>query len=112
MALDEVPDQARDVVGPIAKRRQRDGKHAEPVIEVGPEPPLGHGGFEVDVGGGDDPHVDAARPRRSDALEFPLLQHAQQLGLELGLQIADFVEEDRAAVSQLEAPLPHRRRHR
>jgi len=62
MALDEVPDQARDVVGPIAQRRQRDGKYAEPVIEVGAEPPVGDGGFEVDVGRGDDPHVDAARP--------------------------------------------------
>ena len=60
--------------------------------------------------GGDDPHVDLARLRRPDALELAFLQHAQQLGLHVGGQVADLVEEQRAAVGQLEAALA--RRHR
>ena len=36
------------------------------------------------------------------ALELPLLQHAQQLHLHVRRQVADLVEEDRAAVGELE----------
>ena len=44
------------------------------------------------------------------ALELALLQHAQQLRLQLEGQLADLVEEQRAAVGQLEAPeLPRQR---
>ena len=45
----------------------------------------------------------AAR-RRADAAEHPLLQHAQQLHLDVERQLADLVEEQRAAVRRLEAP--------
>ena len=38
----------------------------------------------------------------ADALEAPLLQHAQQLGLHRRRHVADLVEEERAAVGQLE----------
>jgi hypothetical protein len=38
------------------------------------------------------------------ALELALLQHAQQLHLHLERDLADLVEEQRAAVGQLEAP--------
>ena len=47
-----------------------------------------------------------------DALECAFLQHAQQLGLHVGRQIADFVEKERAAVGQLETALAHRDRAR
>ena len=44
--------------------------------------------------------VGAAQP-----LELALLQHAQQLHLRAQVQLADLVEEERAAVGQLEAAL-------
>ena len=44
--------------------------------------------------------LDGARP--ADRAELVLLQHAQQLGLEGWLHLADLVEQDRAAVGQLE----------
>ena len=37
-------------------------------------------------------------------LELPLLQNAQQLGLQLQRNIADLVQEQRAVVRQFEAP--------
>ena len=43
--------------------------------------------------------------RAADALELVLLQHAQQLDLRLERQLPDFVQEDGAAVGQLEAAL-------
>jgi hypothetical protein len=57
------------------------------------------------VGGGDDPHVDLDCPAAADALELAFLQNAQQLGLERARDVADFVEEEGAAVRLLEAPL-------
>jgi hypothetical protein len=41
----------------------------------------------------------------ADALEAALLQHAQQAHLHGGADVADLVEEERAAVGQLEAAL-------
>src|SRR5205814_9201073 len=35
--------------------------------------------------------------------ELPVLQHLQELGLQRGVELADLVEEDRAAVGHLEA---------
>ena len=46
----------------------------------------------------------AARAVVADALELALLEHAQQLGLQLERDLADLVEEERAAVGELEAP--------
>src|SRR5207302_8715975 len=53
---------------------------------------------------GDDTHVDLPRASAPEALELLLLQHAQELWLELGRNVADLVEEQRASVCQLEPP--------
>ncbi len=51
-----------------------------------------------------DARVDAARHVLADAPDLPVLQHAQQLGLRARRQLADLVEEERAAVGLLEEP--------
>ena len=40
----------------------------------------------------------------ADSLEVPFLQDSEQLGLQIEGNLSDFVQEDRAAVSQLKAP--------
>src|SRR5947208_693145 len=60
----------------------------------------------VGIGGGDDAHVDAPRDLLSHSLEFPLLQHAQQLALQVQWDFSNFVEEDRSTVCQLESADP------
>ena len=80
-----------------------DGKHAEAVVEVAAERAAGHHGVEVAVGGGDEPHVHLLRARAAQPLELLLLQRPQQLGLHVERDLADLVEEQRAAVRQLEA---------
>ena len=57
------------------------------------------------MGGGDDAHVAADRRVIADALEHALLQHAQQLHLHRQAHVADLVEEQRAALGDLEAAL-------
>ncbi len=93
----------------MSPRRSRSGgsddrKHVEPVsTDRRGSAPLPPRALQVAVGRGDHAHVDAQAARTADALELALLQHAQQLRLRLGRQLADLVEEQRAAVGQLEA---------
>ena len=110
VARHEVSSQRGDILRPFAKRRQADRKHAEPVVQVAPERPLVDHRVEVAVGGGNDADVDASGERAAETFELPFLQHAQQLGLELERHVADFVEEERAPVGQLEpaGPAGHR----
>src|SRR5205085_11924813 len=60
--------------------------------------------FEIFVRRGDDAHVDLNRLLSADALERLLLQHAQHFGLRLQTHVADLIEEQRAAVGELELP--------
>ena len=57
---------------------------------------------EILVGGGEHARVHADARGAAHRLHHLLLQHAQHLGLRLQAHVGDFVEEDRAAVRQLE----------
>ena len=58
--------------------------------------------------GGDDADVDADRPLAADAHDFAVLHDAQQAHLRGERQLADFVEEQGAAVGLLEPALAPR----
>jgi hypothetical protein len=81
---------------------RRDREHVQPVEQVLAELSGGHPLLQVLVGGRDDPCVHRDRARAAEALDRPLLEHAQQLGLHLGGQVPDLVEEDRRVIGQLE----------
>ena len=78
------------------------GKHIQAVEQVLAEQLGRHGLLEVLVRGRDDPHVDLDRLAAAHALDHLLLEHAQQLGLERQVHVADLVEEHRALVRQFE----------
>jgi hypothetical protein len=65
-----------------------------------------HERLQVAVGGGDPAHVGSEGLRSADPLEPPLLQHAQQLRLQLGLELGHLVQEERPALGELDAPAP------
>ncbi len=73
--------------------------------EVFAERGAGHGFFEIAMRGRDDAHVTAHRHVIADALEHAFLQHAQQLHLHRRAHVADLVEEQRAALGDLETAL-------
>lgn len=56
------------------------------------------------MGGGNDAHVHALGLVAAHALEGAFLQYAQQLDLHRQRHVADFVEEQCAAIGQLKAP--------
>ncbi len=101
---DEVVGQQRDVLAPLAQRRDVDRHDVQPVEEVLAERPGAHLGQQVAVGRRDQADVDLDGLDAAHALELRLLQDAQQLHLHLDRDLADLVEEQRAAVRQLEAP--------
>ena len=69
----------------------------EAVEQVLAEASLGDELLEVGVGGGDDADVDLDRVRLAERMDLVGLEEAQQLRLEVEADVADFVEEERAA---------------
>ncbi len=100
--LDEPPDEERDVLPALAQGRDADREDVQPVVEVGPEAARLDGGLEVVVGGGDEADVDLPRLARADPLELSLLEDAEELRLEVEAEVPDLVEEEGAAVGELE----------
>jgi hypothetical protein len=88
----------------------RDPDHVETVEEIGAEAPCTHVGGEVALGGRDDPRAEPARLAAADALVLAVLEHAQEAALQRRFELADLVEEERAAARALEAPDPARDR--
>ncbi len=60
---------------------------------------------QIAVGGRDDADVHPNRTLAAHATDFPLLEHAEQLRLELQGQLTDFVQEKRAPLRLLEDAL-------
>ena len=102
VAGEEELHQVGQVLDALAQRRDADRDDVDAVEQVLAERALAHAALEVDVGGGDQPELHLDRLAAADPLDLALLDGAQQLGLEVELQVADLVEEQRAAVGQLE----------
>src|SRR5207302_2335188 len=99
-----------DVFAPRAQRRHGHGKDVDSEEEIFAESAFFHLIRERAIRCADDAYVDVERRRAADAIEAPLLNDAQDLRLNAEAEVADLVEEDRAAVGQLEfAELPSRR---
>ena len=92
----------RQVLAPLAQRRHHQLDDVEAEEQVLAEAAGLHLGVEVAVGGGDHPHVGDAGPVLADALEPLLLEEAQQPCLEAGRELADLIEEERAALGGLD----------
>ena len=94
---DEMLDQQRNVFAALAQRRELNSKHIQPVKKIGAEGALFDHFFEIFVSRGNAPEIDLDNLIAADARDLALLQHAQQIGLSLQADIADFVEKYRAA---------------
>ena len=91
---DEVLGQQRDVLAPLAQRRQPHRDDVDAVEQVLAERALGHHLRQVPVGRGDDADVGLDLVGAAEPAEPALLQHAQQLHLHERAHLADLVEED------------------
>src|SRR6185312_14896626 len=97
--------QHRDVVESLAKRRNAHRNHTETEKQILSKAPSRRFRREVAIRRGHHPHVDANRRCPTHTLEFLLLQHTQQLRLEIEAHLRDLVQQQRAAVRTLERAL-------
>ena len=103
--LEEVLGEGGDVAVALAQRGQGDREHVEAVVEVLAERPGRDRRGEVLVRRGDEAHVGLERLGPAEALVLARLQHPQELDLRGQRQVADLVEEQRAALRAIEPPL-------
>src|SRR6185436_19495761 len=96
-AVDEELQQRRGLLATLPQGRHADRKDVEPEVEVVPEPPFRAQAVELPVGRRDDADVSPQRPGSADPLVFPLLEEPEEPHLEVGMEVADLVEEERAA---------------
>ena len=76
--------------------------YAEAVVEVGAEVANTYLCCQVAIGGCDQAHIHPVFAVRAQALQLAALQYAQQFGLHRQWQFTDFVEEQCAAIGELE----------
>ena len=94
----------RDLALARAERRDREHARVQPEEEILPEALLDDALLEIAVRRGDHAHVDLALGRGADAAHRVILEHAQQLRLHRHRELADLVEEERAALRGLDEP--------
>src|SRR5690606_5443341 len=86
----------------LPERRQPETQHQQPVVEIASEPAVLDGALEIHTRRGNDPAVDPHRLLTADPTELPVFQRSKQFGLKRKGQLADLVQEQRAAVGLLE----------
>ena len=92
--------QRREDGDALPQRRDVEGDDVDPVEQVGAEPAGGHLALQRAVAGHDQPGLEPQGLVRADRLEGPLLDDAQQFGLELRGERIDLVEEQGAAADR------------
>src|SRR3989475_895322 len=102
VALEEGAHQDRNVLAPLAQRRHRDRHRVDPEVEILAERAIPDRDLRAAVGRGDQSKVDGHGLRSAEPAYDALLQHAQELGLEVLRHLDDLVEEQRAVVGFLE----------
>ncbi len=99
---EEFAGEKRDVFFAVAEGRDEERDDVEAIEEVFAEVAAGDLFFEIFVGGGDDAGVDVDGGGGTDGVEALFVEGAEDFGLRLEAHVADFVEEEGAAVGSLE----------
>ncbi len=101
--LQEVADNGRNIFTTIAQWRKVDDDDAEAVVKVFAKLLLANGDFEIAIGGRENANIDGNSFFTAKALEGFLLEDAHEFDLRAEGHVADFIEEDGAAIGLLEA---------
>ncbi len=99
---EERAHEGHQVATAFAQGRHADRKDGEAMVEVLAKRAARDHGAEIAIGGRDPPDVGRERPCAAEALEPPLLKDAQDLGLQIELQLADLVEKESPPFRELE----------
>ena len=94
--------QERNIFFALAQRRNIHGHYIEAVIKIFAKGALFQRRAQILIGGSHHAYVDMAGDIAAQALELPLLKHAQQLHLDGCRHVANLIQEDGAGVGLLE----------
>ena len=93
--------QLNNVLAALPKGGHVNRKDAESVKQVFAKLTVYNEPLEISVGRGYHSNIDASSDIVTNALEFALLQHAQQFSLQFHRDFTDLIEENGASVSEL-----------
>src|SRR6266850_1807286 len=99
----EMVRQQQNVISSLSQRRRRKLDDVQAVEQVLAKLVLTNGVDNIAVGGGDQAHVHAQFLIAANACKTAVFQEAEQFGLERPAHVADFIEEDGAAVGFFDA---------
>ena len=105
---EEVPGEQRNIAAPLTERRQLEPQHAQAVEKIGAEGAALYERGKIDVGRGDEPHVDRSLDARPSARERPVVQHPKQRALCARRQALHLVQKDGASTRLGEQARPRR----
>src|SRR3954466_3547402 len=100
--LNEVLGEQQNVSIALPQRRQMEQDDGQTKVQVSPERVVLNLALQVPIGGRQDPHVDPAVPNAAPPPHGALLDGPEQLPLQRGLEVADFIQKDEAALRRLE----------
>jgi hypothetical protein len=103
-----VAQQFGNVLPALTQRRNLDADDVQTVQQILAEMTRLHAAFQVLMGGRNDPYIHLHRCLAAHPVELALGEHAQQPRLQRRGHVADFIEEQRAAVRLFEAAAPQR----
>ena len=106
VAPDEISYEVGNILGPVAQGWKVDGNGAQAIKKILSKKTLGDGRFQIAVSRGQHAHVNRDGLIAPNALNGSLLQHSEQLGLGVWVQIADLIQKNGAAMGLLEAADP------
>src|SRR5207249_5031382 len=104
--LAERRDELRKIFDTLPERGELQSHPLQAVEQIEAELAGGDELVEIAVRRSDDAHIDIDRAVAAHALDLPLLERSQNLGLHRERHVADLVEKERAAVRGLEPAAP------
>ena len=101
--LDQDFHQGRNVFLVLAQGWHVDAENVQPVVKIVAQLPFGDRLFGNLIGCGHHPHVDRSFDLAAEPAQPVVFEDPQQLGLGGDRHLADFIQQQRAALGQLEA---------
>ena len=102
--LNEVTHKQRNIFATIAQCRNLNRENVQTIVKVAAKRAVRHQPTQIGVRRCNDANIHANRPRRAQPFELLLLQHAQQLRLQLQGNVAYLVQKNCPFVGQFETP--------
>src|SRR5579859_920842 len=99
-----MPHQQRNIFLAFAQWRNSNRKNVQAIKQIGTKPVFFHHLCKVAVSGSYQAGVCADGATAAQTLEFPLLQDAQELGLQFKRDFTDFIKKYRSPIGEFKAP--------